>query len=577
MRKLDSNGYVAGQWTYKPRGQLYKTPARQDVKRADKIPEEYGMSFDTQSRRDRYRQHNKARFWAEWSLTLAEYSIPTEALDISDYDIDTALYHCADYFREATTKQWWTLALQIVANVVAVVITVVSWGALSPLGAAIAVSANVIGVAAMLVEELYLSNERINQTMISIGTQLMKNDFSKSLQDSNAKAKASSAQQTSFLIYAQQVILPGGAIYNSQQAGSPSYSPSTAYDPNKGINGTYTQDEHDEFTQNRTQANQAGGANYTSNVLNTGFPLASTKQAYEFELERIAKEKKEWGIRINGAMSLLVRQGFGLGMEDKSEFIQRVVKNLTNTHIHRRTKKMLDEDNNYNARAYNQASQTKPHGQIRQYVDMADEAMRKKVQELNDYERPIQYLIKASNDIVKIKNTAIIRKTTLSEQLDSQIPESRDQVLQNDKKAKIQSLINNLHTLIAKADEYEPNNEATINQYVKQYKLKTAETKHPGNRPFIKYIFESERMTTAYYYGNGVEILSNEASDYNPAKLYEQVLTQWQEQNERYQKWTIYQRELKLYETKNDDLHSQKNQILALESTITNALKELDL
>ncbi|WP_027305004.1 hypothetical protein [Campylobacter cuniculorum] len=79
---------------------------------------------------------------------------------------------------------------------------------------------------------------------------------------------------TEYIVYTDYEIYANGSIYNKNNAGSQTYSPSLVYDTSKGIYGKVNFEEFDEQTQNRAHFTKAGNKGYFQQELGVSFALS---------------------------------------------------------------------------------------------------------------------------------------------------------------------------------------------------------------------------------------------------------------------------------------------------------------
>ena len=531
---------------------------------------------NTDYKRNKYKEN----LFEFWRACIENHSTTTEALDISDGQLDWALYYAATKLGKDTLKSKLMIVLTPILTIVsvatAIVTTIMSAGGAAPVWVAIASGIGAaVSISFSILDETVFQPALIKSQISQVSNALLKNDLSKDLMKQKDEAKKKSEQQTSFLIYAQQAILPGGSIYNAGAAGSPSYNPSQAYDPNKGINGEYEQSEQDNIIQNRTANDKAGGAGYFASVLNIGQPLAKAKEAQEFDSQRLKQENKEWEGRIKSAMAILVRQGFGYGTPDTNGFINEVMKQLYATHIYRRVKKEYDTDNPQSARNYNADSKSILHRQIGQqlahFYNKID-GIKKENEEL----RPINDLISRYNATLRSQESAKIKKATL----ETNLQETLENLTQNQNTThpqtpsatggglngglesapaqsheaellanatKLQNLINDLQRYITQSEKVLQANDETQTAYTtKQAKTTTQPT----------YMQEPQRW---------------EFSEWE----YNELLIQWQHYQAQLQKYQAYQNAIKDYEAKEANLIKLERSLQELDSQIKAELATL--
>lgn len=112
------------------------------------------------------------------------------------------------------------------------------------------------------------------------------------------RAKEQKEIISDILIYQPYAMFANGSIYNDGLAGSESYSPSIAYDPTKGILGTYKKDPIDDFILNADSKLQAGGSGFITNVLNPPIPLAKFELPHQSQQEILMDNMKQANKRI---------------------------------------------------------------------------------------------------------------------------------------------------------------------------------------------------------------------------------------------------------------------------------------
>ncbi|MBD5165227.1 hypothetical protein [Helicobacter sp.] len=119
---------------------------------------------------------------------------------------------------------------------------------------------------------------------------------------SHLNAKTQRDSLTHMLIFNAYEIFANGEIYNAQNAGSQSYSPTLEYDPSKGILGSYKKLDIDERITTRAHTIEAGNMEYFSHTLQHEVPLKSAGISLEAVLDGLENKR-----RINNQR---ITQGF---------------------------------------------------------------------------------------------------------------------------------------------------------------------------------------------------------------------------------------------------------------------------
>lgn len=286
-----------------------------------------------------------------WREILQAYSLPNEPIAISEYDIWRVLEKAADEYhaqcKKITSLAFWENFLFIITAIV----TIASVGTLAPV--AMSVGAMSVFVSIVSIGAGWAIQANLDRLATNNAEAISKLDAQN--HDLNSKIIAQqSAQITNTLIFATDAMFPSNQIYAAQKAGSQTFSPSQAYDPNKGILGQYNKDSFDEFTQNRAQVNLAGGVSFMSNLLNVDFPLA-TIEAIDTKagIKAINQECYAWQLRLNHCFDALAYNGFGVGYGENDKTVSNIMQKAINHHITKRQKMLevldtLEKLKNYN-------------------------------------------------------------------------------------------------------------------------------------------------------------------------------------------------------------------------------------
>lgn len=274
-----------------------------------------------------------------WREILATYSLPDEPIAISEYDVWRVLEKAADEYhaqcKKTTSLAFWESLFFIITAIA----TIASVGTLAPVAMSIGAVSSFVGIVSIGVGWAI----QANLDRLATNNEKAMSKISEQEHDLNSKIMAQqSAQITNTLIFAPDAMFPSNQIYSAQKAGSQTFSPSQAYDPNKGILGQYNKDAFDEFTQNRAQVNLAGGVNFMSNLLNFDFPLA-TIEALDTKatIKAINQECYAWQLRLNHCFDALAYNGFGVGYGEDDKTVQNIMQKAINHHITKR-QKMLE-------------------------------------------------------------------------------------------------------------------------------------------------------------------------------------------------------------------------------------------
>lgn len=160
----------------------------------------------------------------------------------------------------------------------------------------------------------------------------------------NALKAANSAKEqkemiSDILIFQPYAMFANGSIYNDGLAGSESYSPSIAYDPSKGILGTYKKHPIDDFVLNRDSKIQAGGSGFITNILNPAIPLAKFELPHQSQQEILMDNMKQANKRITEGFLKLNELHFNI-LGTAGNVYNRIKK----VQVDKYWKKMLSDD-----------------------------------------------------------------------------------------------------------------------------------------------------------------------------------------------------------------------------------------
>lgn len=286
-----------------------------------------------------------------WKEILQAYSLPNEPIAISEYDIWRVLEKAADEYhaqcKKITSLAFWENFLFIITAIV----TIASVGTLAPVAMSIGAISAFIGIVSIGVGWAIQANL---DRLATNNAEAMSKINEQKHELNSKKIAQQSAQITNTLIFAADAMFPSNQIYAAQKAGSQTFSPSQAYDPNKGILGQYNKDFFDEFTQNRAQVNLAGGVSFMSNLLNFDFPLATIEPLdTKAMIKAINQECYAWQLRLNHCFDALAYNGFGVGYGENDKTVSNIMQKAINHHITRRQKKLEAIDTFEKLKNYN--------------------------------------------------------------------------------------------------------------------------------------------------------------------------------------------------------------------------------
>ena len=463
MIALDSNGYTIGQWRYKPRGELYKKIPSRYIMGVSDIVENYGLRFPSSKQINRYRNRQKARLWEQWSIVFAEHSTPLEPLEIPESNIEHALDRAAEYMRENTSVSVLNIFLQAVMVVASIAITVFSFGTASALGAGLMIAASALSATTFLVDVFYFQNEKIKATASAINTTLLRNEFSTRAMQSNVELDSKGRQIALFMCFATNEIFANGSIYNAGRAGSESYTPTQAHNPNKGILGIMQTQFIDEILCNRAQTSMAGGVAYMQTTLATPMPLAQSTEPLSIDKERLSKEQSEWAKRINSALAILCRQGFGLNARDG--FLGEIMQTLQKAHLTRRAKRQCDIDTQDKLKNYNAGLRAQSPQQP-MFLWNNDEKAKQAKRKENEFLRGLNTIMKRYNTLDKITKS---RQITLRALQDS-IPSTKEEK----QKATIHNALTQTQELLASLNQAQQSASKALELYISHHNAKEA-------------------------------------------------------------------------------------------------------
>lgn len=163
-------------------------------------------------------------------------------------------------------------------------------------GSSFAVTASIL--ASLLGVSSYVYGLQINAKMQWLGIKANQIASKISAYKAHNKAKKQKEMITHILINNPYAMFANGSIYKEQEVGSESFSPSIAYDPSKGILGSYEKNRIDEFILNRDSKNYAGGSAYMSNILNPPTPLARFGLSHQQNQQTLLDNMKKANKRI---------------------------------------------------------------------------------------------------------------------------------------------------------------------------------------------------------------------------------------------------------------------------------------
>ena len=487
MIALDSNGYTIGQWRYKPRGQLYKKIPSRYIRGVSDIVEKYGMRWSSSKEINRYRNRQKARLWDEWSIVFAEHSTPLEPLEISQANIEHALDRAAEYMRENTSASIGNIFLQAVMAIAGIALTVFSFGTASALSAGLMIGASALSTTTFLLDVFYFQNEQIKATASAISTTLLRNEFSKRAMQSNVELDSKGRQIALFMCFATNEIFANGSIYNAGRAGSESYTPTQAHNPNKGILVIMQTQFIDEILCNRAQTSMAGGVAYMQTTLSTPMPLAQSTDPLSIDKERLSKEQSEWAKRINSALATLTRQGFGLNARDG--FLDEVLQTLQKTHLTRRAKRECDIDTQSKAKNYNAGLKAQSPQQPT-FLWSNDKKAKQAMQKENAFLRGFNAIMKQYNTLDKIIKSRQITLKTLQDSL----PSTKDE-----RQKATRNAITQTQELLASLNQAQQSAEKTLELYVNSYNAKEAFYKKYTDEEIPPLVIDYKNSPLWYY------------------------------------------------------------------------------
>lgn len=180
-----------------------------------------------------------------------------------------------------------------------------------------------------------------------------KTQMYKTAREWRSEAQQAQAKQrnqiTNTLIHAPTAMFPQGALYESGRAGSQTFSPSQAYDANKGILGTNEVINIDEHINNRAQVNLAGGRDFMANLLQIEIPLAQSQNHKEQNAQNYRNQIRKYSNAIQNMFIDLTQEGFGLGKPEVNEIFKQLNEKYINTRIRKIcTEDFLEKNKNYN-------------------------------------------------------------------------------------------------------------------------------------------------------------------------------------------------------------------------------------
>ncbi|MDA3967375.1 hypothetical protein [Helicobacter sp. WB40] len=212
---------------------------------------------------------DRQRYYEE---KLREYEAINQkyGLGLAFEDYEPIAWEYAD--RRAKSERGWLESIfdggnifEVVFNffvaAVSVAITIISGGTLT------AVAIAIVSSAISVINKIHTLNVIDKAVFLSSISNML--ESAKASLEALSKSKEQRDQLTHLIVYEPYSILANGEVYHAQKAGSESYSPSIAYDPNKGILGEFRSDEVDEIIQNRWQTKKAGNIEYMENIFQT--------------------------------------------------------------------------------------------------------------------------------------------------------------------------------------------------------------------------------------------------------------------------------------------------------------------
>lgn len=291
-----------------------------------------------------------------WKGVFEAVSLPDEPLDIPEEWVWICLDRAAKHiYKECQNRAGgifgiFKFLLLVVAIVLTVVVGIFSGG--SAIGIGISLIVTIVSYGVTEAVTTYMADAE--KTKLAQKNEIDRQKENVDLGLKFAKS-AERTQLTNSLIFNISGIMPNGAQYNQNQAGSQTYSPSIAYDPMKGLLGTIGESSTDEFTQNRSQVKLAGGKDYIQKMLGADFPLATfdLAQALLVENNKINAEIKHWMYRISFALERLGKLGWEVGGDGQYPSLKDVQKRLINTHIRSRINKICANDLSIKQKNYN--------------------------------------------------------------------------------------------------------------------------------------------------------------------------------------------------------------------------------
>lgn len=190
--------------------------------------------------------------------------------------------------------------------------------------------------------------EYVNDNIAFLELQTQSDDFSLATAKEANKYAQESDKITAMLVFNPYAICANGAVYKEQSAGSESFSPTKAYDPNKGLLGQSQTEPIDEMTQNRAHKASAGNQNYFQSTLRPSAPLAVGGLSATQMLDSLENNFREANERINRGFSLLFEAGFGQAGGGDELYKQTQEKQLAPTKNNINNIDFLDKIKNYN-------------------------------------------------------------------------------------------------------------------------------------------------------------------------------------------------------------------------------------
>lgn len=202
---------------------------------------------------------------SKWKKVRDNYlRIWKEIIDRYDLRIpQEKYYHIAEALGHAEGGGWgWGSILGIVVAIVSAVFTS---------GASLIGILNIAASVVSVVTIVYTHNieEKIAKMQTAINAALSGAAMKKAQNEQDAKGD----RLTQYIVYTDYEIYANGSIYQRNNAGSQSYSPSLDYDTSKGIYALEKYNETDEKTQNRGHFTSSGNKGYMQNMLGVDFPL----------------------------------------------------------------------------------------------------------------------------------------------------------------------------------------------------------------------------------------------------------------------------------------------------------------